>query len=377
MKVRLLRPIGRQRGTVFAASALAALLCFEASAVHAAPRKKKRAAPPDTVAPAADKQAPSSEKQAQNLINQAKKLMGAGQYAQACPKFAESQSLAPSSNTLLQLALCHEKEGKTASAHNEFTTVVMQASSPSDATAKTARQHADALLSKLSRLVIKVPSGSDSRGVQVTLDGLPVSPSAWGISNPIDPGSHQVAATAKGNPPWSTTVNITTPGEEKTVEVPGARVVDQPASPETADKSAKLENPFEGETAPPAAEKKEEPPTGSRPALGYVLFGAGLVGAGVGTYYGLRAISLRKDSDDRCVSGCTQEGVDLNNQAKTAAWISDFGIGLGVVGVAIGGYMLLKTPEPPAKTEETKETTFRVVPELTSTRAGVTVGGTW
>ena len=331
-------------------------------------------------APATDKQAPSTDKQAQSLLNQGKKLMTAGQYAQACPKIAESQGLSPGPTTLLQLALCHEKEGKIATAQNEFGTVVMQATKPKDPSAKIARQHADALLPKLPRLTIKVPADAESKGMQITLDGLPVASSSWGLSNPIDPGPHQIVATIKGTPPWSMKVNIITPGEEKTVEVPGARVVDQPVPPseQTPEKTAKVENPFEGDgSSPKEKEKEEEPPGASRPALGYVLFGAGVVGTGVGTYFGLRAISLRKDSDQRCVSGCTAQGVDLNNQAKTAAWISDFGIGLGVIGVAIGGYMLLKTPESPAKKEESTETSLRVIPELTSTRAGLSVGGTW
>jgi hypothetical protein len=102
------------------------------------------------------------------------------------------------------------------------------------------------------------------------------------------------------------------------------------------------------------------------------------VGTGVGTYFGLRAISLRKDSDQHCGSaGCSAEGVDLNNRAKTAAWISDFGIGIGLIGVVIGGYMLLKTPEETAPKQETTETSLRLMPELTSTRAGLNVGGTW
>ena len=366
-------------------ASVAGVLCFEATA-GAAPAKKKQA-PAKKHAPAVKKHAPAKpmerapstlEQQAQSALNQGKKLMAAGQYAQACPKIAESQNLAPAPTTLFQLALCHEKEGKVASAQNEFTTVVIQSTTPNDPTAKTAKQHADALLPKLPRLTIKVPADSESKGVQVTLDGLPVAPTAWGIANPIDPGSHQIAATTKGSPPWSTTVNVTTPGEEKVVEVPGARVVDQPPPPVSSpEKTAKLENPFESE-APTSPPLEEEPvPQASRPAFGYVLFGAGVVGAGVGTYYGLRAISLRKDSDAQCTPGCSVEGVNLNNKAKTAAWISDFGIGVGVVGVVIGGYMLLKSPGPAAPKEDKAEASWRVVPELTSKQAAVIVEGTW
>ena len=358
------------------AASFAGVLGFEASAA-AAPPRKKRAPAAEKRAPANPERPPSSGQQALSSLNQGKKLMAAGQYAQACTKIAESQSLAPEPTTLLQLALCHEKEGKIATAQNEFTTVIMQSTTPNSPTAKTAKQHADALLPKLPRLTIKVPAGSESRGLQVTLDGLPVASSSWGIANPIDPGPHQIAATAKGTPPWSTTVNVTAPGEEKVVEVPGARVVDQlPPSESTPENTAKLENPFEGD-APAPPKEQAEPPQASRPALGYVIFGVGVVGTGVGTYYGLRAISLRKDSDAQCASGCNAQGVDLNNQAKTAAWISNFGIGFGLVGLAVGGYMLLKSPDAPAPREDKTETSLRIVPELSPTKAALSIGGTW
>src|SRR4051794_27921960 len=53
--------------------------------------------------------------QAAALVRDAKRLMAQRQYAAACPKLQEAQRLAPSPKMLLELALCHEKEGKTAS----------------------------------------------------------------------------------------------------------------------------------------------------------------------------------------------------------------------------------------------------------------------
>ena len=149
-------------------------------------------------------------------------------------------------------------------------------------------------------------------------------------------------------------------------------------------RDAKLENPeYAGkELEKKDVESKQEdsgPPRQPRPVLGYALAGAGVVALGIGTYFGLKAISDRNESSQHCgPTGCTQQGVDLNQSAKGAAWASDFGIGLGIVGVAVGGYMLLK-PRPPLEPapESTPATSLRVVPRVSASAAGVEVGGAW
>src|ERR1700735_1999583 len=62
-------------------------------------------------------QAPSnSTVTAEALFEEARSLVAAGKYAEACPKFADSERLGPSVATLLNLANCWEKAGHTATA---------------------------------------------------------------------------------------------------------------------------------------------------------------------------------------------------------------------------------------------------------------------
>src|SRR6476619_3478469 len=53
---------------------------------------------------------------AESLFDAGRQLMQAGDFQQACPKFAESQRQDPSPGTLINLAKCYEGLGRTASA---------------------------------------------------------------------------------------------------------------------------------------------------------------------------------------------------------------------------------------------------------------------
>src|SRR5688572_10857098 len=57
---------------------------------------------------------------AEALFREGRRLLGAGQVDAACEKLAQSQKLDPSGGTLMNLADCHERQGKTASAWSGF-----------------------------------------------------------------------------------------------------------------------------------------------------------------------------------------------------------------------------------------------------------------
>ena len=57
---------------------------------------------------------------AQALFREGRQLMASGNTAEACDRFAQSYALEAASGTLLNLALCHEKLGKVATAWAEY-----------------------------------------------------------------------------------------------------------------------------------------------------------------------------------------------------------------------------------------------------------------
>src|SRR5580692_6130162 len=61
------------------------------------------------------------------VFREAQGLLAQGKTHEACEKFAESNRLDPQLGTLLNLAVCHEQEERTATAWSDYDAVVEQA----------------------------------------------------------------------------------------------------------------------------------------------------------------------------------------------------------------------------------------------------------
>lgn len=167
-------------------------------------------------APAAARAQPPDP--AEQAFREGRQLMIKGRFKEACPRFEESQRLDPAPGTLLNLADCYQQLGRTATAWTTFREAETAAvKSGQTDFAGEARKRAAALLPRLCKLAIT--SGVQPDGFAVTLDGKPVT-EQLGASEPIDPGSHEIAASAPGHRRWSKQVRVDQPGETVTAEVP-------------------------------------------------------------------------------------------------------------------------------------------------------------
>lgn len=166
--------------------------------------------------------AQSPEDEAQRLFEEGRDLLVAGDSANACPKLEESQRLDPANGTLLALAMCHEAEGKLASAWREFTQVAEFAERDGQVDRQLwATQHAAELRARLSTIELRVPK--DVRELQnlvVTLNDVQLPPEEWDVAAPIDGGDHHIAIRADGHAQWTRTVTIAKEREQRVVVVP-------------------------------------------------------------------------------------------------------------------------------------------------------------
>ena len=275
---------------------------------------------------------PREQQLAQALFDEARQLMEAKRYPEACPKLAESQRLDPGGGTLLNLAVCHEKEGKVASAQAEFNDALSLAIRDGRKERQDlARERLAVIDAKVPRVSVTVAPEADVEGLEVKLDGLVLRRAAWGVAAPVDPGLHRVEATAPGARSW----RIDVPGEiaeKKTVRVPAfqggagaAPVVVTPPPPTTTSPP-----PFVPE---PQLEKPRMNP------LFYGAIGVAVVGGVLAAVTGELALSANSTAKDGCNfdrNYCKdQTSIDAANRARTMAWVSTGALAVGVVG-AIG-----------------------------------------
>jgi hypothetical protein len=283
---------------------------------------------------------------AAQLFEDGRALLEQGHLDQACPKLEESQRLDPGGGTLLNVALCHEKQGRTATAWVEF--VEARGVAKADARAPRvafAQAHIDQLEPTLSRVTVQVPSDSDLPDLEVRRDGSVVGRAAWGTAVPVDPGDHVIEVSAPGKIPWRQSMVVGGSADSKTVVVPSLRNAPSASVAAASPPPSALHSADPSATAPSEATTV----TASRPhgvsplsVVGWASLGVGVGAAAASTYFGLHAMSLKHDADRDCPNDrCIGAGASENHDAiRSADFATGFAIAAGV-GVGAGVALLI------------------------------------
>lgn len=160
------------------------------------------------------------------LFDQGKKLADAQNYVEACPRFLDSYKLTPKLGTLLNLADCYEKIGKTASAWARFTEAIAMAESAHEGERATfAKQHADDLVKSLATLTITAPNTSPN--LQITRDGTVLDLASLDVAVPVDPGAHVIEVSAPKKKTLTLTI-IVPKNAAQSLELPELEAVPEP-----------------------------------------------------------------------------------------------------------------------------------------------------
>lgn len=171
------------------------------------------------ISPTALAQSGADQAAADALYAEGRALLKAGQRAAGCAKFEASLALSPAASTMLNIARCHEQDGKIATALGDYASALalnrdtpgMERRADLD---KLARAGISALTPRVPKL--RVVLTSPPPGLEVWSDGKAIPRAVLGEALPVDPGPHEVRASAPGYLPATRSVTVE---EGKSVEL--------------------------------------------------------------------------------------------------------------------------------------------------------------
>jgi sulfur carrier protein ThiS len=209
-----------------------------------------------------------------------------------CAKLEESLKLWDRGDTVLNLALCHRLQGKTATAWAEFDRAITHGIKVRFPEAIVeAQKQRDELAAALSRLTVAVPPAIAALdGLAVEVEGQPWPRERWNTAVAMDPGRLRVHAQATGRRPFEAQVELGSKKDMKTVTV--VLELEPPAPPP-------LPPP-----PPPSVAKA------SRPLWPWIVGGAGLALGGAALGSEVVSLSAHKTLDTKC-------GADRQSCPKT------------------------------------------------------------
>ncbi|HEX2872803.1 MAG TPA: tetratricopeptide repeat protein [Polyangiaceae bacterium] len=297
------------------------------------------------------------------LYRQARDLMAAGKYDEACPKLAQSQQLDPATGTLLNLAACHEKQGKLATAWLEYSDALVAARRDGrEDRVQYARERAAELEPKLSRLTLLLAPNADAPGLAIELDGTSVGNAVFGVPTPVDPGKHSVRASAPGKKPQIFSIEVAV-AEQQSLSIPpleDAPVEAPPVEPTRAGRSDGATNPEQ-----PRSDELQHRPI---PTSVYLSGGITLALAASASVTGVAYLNKRSDYEALAKSeGLTGAVEDRRDTAQRYGY-ANLGLWIGAaIGAGVTTYLYVTRP--------TQQSAIRVSPWLGPQLAGLGVGG--
>jgi hypothetical protein len=301
---------------------------------------------------------------AEALFRDAKQRLEAGDVDGACPKFQDSQKIDPALGTLLYLAICHERQNRTASAWSEFASASSWAdrSDQSDR-GDLARKHMAALEARLWKLTIHAPPTAVA-GLELRVDSGVMSLASVDTPLPLDPGDHAIEASAPDHKPWSITVRVPNEAGGATIQIPPLELL--PVAPP----------PVVATTAPlPVLPPAPPPESGSGRAIATWSGGIlAVAGVAMGTVFGVLTFQERSNARSLCSNGvCKPGGTDDIHQAYTDSTVSTVGFAVGAAGAVVATYFLFQGKPSTSTGAAARPSPVMIAPALSPRDVGFVV----
>jgi hypothetical protein len=301
------------------------------------------------------------------LFQEGRSLMKDGKYEQACPKFADSMRLDPSSGTQINLGQCYEAQGRTASAWAEYRGAATLAHNLKRA------EHEEKALALVGRIEpklskLRVDVTGDVPGLIVKRDGVEIAKSSLGAPVATDPGDHTITASAPGYIEYTAKISLGKEADSQSLTIPA---LEKSAAPPPSAAAPVEPTETGGSRATSSAPSHASNGGGAASTIriaGLVVGGVGVVGIGLGAAFGALAAKDSSDAQNDATlcpnKVCKPAGRDVIDSAKTKALVSTLGIGIGAAALAASVVLLVT-----AKTASTQTGSIAV-----TARAGTSGG---
>ena len=325
----------RARGWLSLTGVVAGLLVtgtLQAQPAQPQPAEPQPAAPqpaePQPV-PAPAGPTPEQTAQARKLFEDGRRLMQEpGKLDEACSTLSQSYKLHERGDTLLNLAECHRRQGKTTTAWREFDEAIRFAEEVEFPEAiEAAKRLRDELAVDLSVLTITLATEPTPPGLVLTVDGEPLSNTWLGLPLRLDPGVHKVTATAEGYEGFEASPELGPKGDRVALSLSLKKLPPPPAPP-----------PPPPPPPPPVPEPVVEP---EGPLLWpWIVTGsAGLVMSALSIGFGIDTMDVGDTLDTMCGVDRLDCPLDYDFDTDRAQELRSFGlfVGLGAAGVAALG----------------------------------------
>ncbi|MFO0660816.1 MAG: hypothetical protein U0165_13430 [Polyangiaceae bacterium] len=269
---------------------------------------------------------------AEALFTEGRALAKKGDFAAACPKFAESFRLDPAPGTLLNLADCEEATGKIASAWLHYRQVAEMFPKTDDRIAY-AKQRVVALEPHMPKLTIDVPSNVPNDTV-ILRNGVVLGTASYGTPLPLDPGVHVIIVKAPGRLDRRYVVEVGA-DQKQSVQVDVGELANKASSP--SDSSSWW---------------------GPRRTAGVVIGAVGVAAIAAGSVTGVMVIDRKKSLRDHCdaQNRCDTEGVQLAQEGRTLSAVSTITMITGAVALATGITLVATGSGVPASSASSRYT---------------------
>ncbi len=273
---------------------------------------------------------------------EARELHRQGKLKEALDRALDAYRTAGTPVTALEVGQILVELGRLVEARDVLRGVATMPVSPRESDkGRDARQQASMLGSSLDPRIPKIALAGRPADVDVRIDGRSLAsrdPTAW---EGVDPGPHTFVVRADDK--TCTTINITlAEGETRTIDLHDAAIACRPAvvvAPPIPSSSVPIAPP-RLIVPPPPANDSAPPSVSTLRWTGLAIAGGGVVAVGIGGYLALAAKHDYDAVSGECPArGCTTDGYDARQSARSRGDVATVVLGVGAAAVA-GGALL-------------------------------------